>query len=195
MVAADVLGAVALQRLAFPPPFSEDLHWDPEHLLQHVELFPDGQFVADQEGVIVGSCSNTIISEEKWQAHGGWGATVGGPMLRGFRRDGTTLYGLDIAVHPAYRRQGVGRGFYQARFDLVKRLGLTRYGTACRMPDFANHPGFTIREYAQRVHGGEIQDRTLTPLLRYGLAFIDVIENYMEDRESGNAAALLEWRP
>ena len=38
-------------------------------------------------------------------------------------------------------------------------------------------------------------DRTLSVLLRYGLKFLDVIENYMPDEESGNAAALLEWIP
>jgi len=192
----DVLGAVALQKQAFPPPFSEDLHWDPEHLYRHIELFPEGQWVAVFRGEIAGSCSNTIISEERWQAHAGWGATVGGPMLRGFRRDGTTLYGLDIAVHPSHRRQGVGQRFYEARFDLVRQIGLKRYGTACRMPDYlANSDGGTTQEYARRVVDGEAQDRTLTPLLRYGLSFIDVVENYMEDRESGNSAALLEWQP
>jgi len=197
MQKADALGAAALQKLAFPPPFSEDLHWDPEHLLRHIEIFPDGQFVAEAGGEIVGSCSNTIVSEAAWQAHAGWSATVGGPMLRGFRRDGTTLYGLDIAVHPSFRRQGIGRGFYETRFDLVRRLGLTRYGTACRMPDYlAFSRGIrTPKEYAVAVTSAKAVDRTLTPLLRYGLTFIDVVENYMEDRESGNAAALLEWRP
>jgi hypothetical protein len=28
-----------------------------------------------------------------------------------------------------------------------------------------------------------------------GLTMTDVLTNYMEDPESGNAAALLEWRP
>jgi hypothetical protein len=41
----------------------------------------------------------------------------------------------------------------------------------------------------------ELTDRTLTPLLSYGLTFLGVIENYMEDVESGDAAALLEWLP
>ena len=38
-------------------------------------------------------------------------------------------------------------------------------------------------------------DRVLTPLLRYNLTFIETHESYMEDEESGNAAALLEWTP
>ncbi len=52
-----------------------------------------------------------------------------------------------------------------------------------------------MAQYARVVVEGKATDRTLTPLLRYGLGFVEVIENYMDDEESGNAAALLEWRP
>jgi hypothetical protein len=196
MTRDDVAEAVGLQMLAFPPPFSEDLHWGSEHLLRHIKLFPEGQFVAVAGGEIVGSCSNSIVSEPGWQAHGNWGQTMGGPFLRKFDRTGTTLYGLDITVHPSRRRIGIGRAFYFARFRLVEDLGLTRYGTGCRIPDYRSfadrNPTVGVHAYAKRVVAGELQDRTLTPLLRYDLKFLGVIENYMEDFESDNAAALLE---
>jgi len=102
------------------------------------------------------------------------------------------LYGVDISVHPDYRGRGVGRALYAARFDLVRTLGLTRFGTACRIPDRCGQPATA---YTTAVAMGVLQDRTLTPLLRYGLSLVGVIEGYMEDEESGNAAALLEWRP
>ncbi len=197
MMQEDVPGAVALQKLAFPPPFSEDLHWDPEHLLHHVAVFPTGQWIAESEGQIVGSCSNAIISEARWQAHGSWGATVGGPYIHNHDSKGSTLYGLDITVHPEFRRIGIGRAFYAARFDLIRTQGLTRYGTGCRIPDFRQlaqtKPGLTPEAYVSMVQHGEFADRTLTPLLRYGLKLIGVVDNYMEDEESGNAGALLEW--
>lgn len=199
MTAEDVPGAVALQKAAFPPPFSEDLHWDPEHLLRHLELFPGGQWVAEADGIIVGSCSNCLIEEVTWQAHLSWVETVGGPYLANHRPGGSTLYGLDITVHPAYRKLGIGRAFYQARYRYVQEAGLARYGTGCRLPDYSAHkrenPGVTPEEYAARVVAGEATDRTLTPLLRYGLSFLDVVHDYMEDEESANCAALLEWQP
>jgi GNAT superfamily N-acetyltransferase len=165
-------------------------------LYRHIRVFPEGQFVAELDGKIVGSCSNAIVSETGWQAHGSWGATMGGPFLRRHDRDGSTLYGLDITVHPDVRRIGIGRAFYAARYELVERMSLTRYGTGCRMPDYrsfsAQNASTDVRTYANKVVAGEVDDRTLTPLLRYGLKFIGVIENYMEDLESANAAALLE---
>lgn len=196
MTRADVPSAVELQKLAFPPPFSEDLHWEPEHLYRHIKIFPEGQFVAELDDEIVGSCSNAIVSEEGWQAHGSWGSTMGGPFLRKFDKSGSTLYGLDITVHPELRRLGIGRAFYAARFQIVEELGLVRYGTGCRMPDYrlysARNPTVDVHAYASKVVAGEVIDRTLTPLLRYDLKFLGVIENYMEDLESDNAAALLE---
>lgn len=194
MLRGDVPGVVALQKLAFPPPFSEDLLWDAEHLERHIELFPAGQFVAEVEGRIVGSCSNTQISEACWEAHEGWSDTVGGPFLDSFTPSGSTLYGLDISVDPDFRRIGLGRRFYETRFERVRSSALARYGTACRMPDFASYTG-SVHDHARAVVAGERIDRTLTPLLRYGLTFLGVVENYMEDAESGNAAALLEWKP
>jgi GNAT superfamily N-acetyltransferase len=199
MTPADVPEAVAMQKLAFPPPFNEDYHWDPEHLLGHIALFPEGQFVAAAEGRVVGTCSNTIIPEASWQERAGWYRTVGGPDLRNFTRSGTTLYGLDITVHPEFRRQGVGRGFYEARYAFIRSAGLRRYGTGCRIPDYraylADHPGVSVEEYAEEVANGKATDRTLTPLLRYGLRFLGVIRNYMPDFESNDAGALLEWTP
>lgn len=196
----DVPVAVELQKVAFPPPFREDYHWDPEHLLHQIEVFPEGQFVAEVDGKVVGSCDNCIVSEARWQEHASWGRTVGGPFIRNHDPNGSTLYGLDITVHPSVRRTGVGRAFYERRFAMVReRPNLVRYGTGVRIPDYRAtaeaHPGLTPEEYARAVAEGRFADRTLTPMLRYGLRLLDVIHNYMPDEESMNSAALLEWTP
>ncbi len=199
MTSADVPAVVVLQKASFPPPFSEDLHWDPEHLYHHLEAFPEGQFVAAIDNVVVGSCSNCILTEHRWAKHGSWGATAGGPYIRNHDPRGTTLYGLDIGVDPDHRKMGIGRSFYAQRFALVKALRLKRFGTACRVPDYRSylekHPEVTVRQYVQEVVPGRATDRTLTPLLRYGLTYLDVIQNYMPDWESADSAALLEWKP
>lgn len=194
----DITGAVALQRLCFPPPFPEELLWKPEHLLRHLDVFPDGQFVAVAEEAVIGSASGAILREEVWADHRDWDATVGGPFLQNHDPTGTTLYGVDISVAPDWRGRGIGRALYQARFDLVRRLGLRRFGTACRIPDYvayAERQPMSPREYVGLVADGQVTDRTLTPLLRMGLTLVEVVDNHMEDAESGNAAAVLEWRP
>jgi GNAT superfamily N-acetyltransferase len=191
---SDFENVVALQSLAFEPPFDPDLLWKFEHLASHLAKFPNGQWVAEVDGVFAGSCSNSLISEDRWQAHADWDSTVGGPTLETFDEAGSTLYGLDISVHPNFRGNGVGRAFYQSRFELVRSLSLSRYGTACRIPDFQKS-GLELKTYIRHVLQGERVDRTLTPLLRYGLTYIETLTEYMEDAESSNVAALLEWRP
>lgn len=195
----DIEDAVALQRACFPAPFPEELLWNRSHLECHLERFPEGQFVAESEGRIVGSASSCLISEENWNEHGSWTDTVGGPYIENHDPGGSTLYGLDVSVHPAYRGQGVGRALYAARLGLVRELGIRRYGTACRLPGFQDwsfsHAGAPVEGYVEEVVAGRVADRTLTPLLRYGLKFLGVIHDYMEDLESANAAVLLEWNP
>jgi GNAT superfamily N-acetyltransferase len=188
-------GAVALQRACFPPPFPEDLLWQREHLVRHLEIFPEGQFVAIQDEIVIGSASSVIISEEHYEAQYDWETTVGGHFLNAHDPSGTTLYGVDISVHPDYRGRGVGRAMYEARKELVRNLGLKRYATACRLPDFSGSGFASMDEYVQVVVRGDRTDRTLTPLLKYGMMCVGVAHDYMDDEESANAAAILEWKP
>ncbi len=199
MRSGDIPSIVALQRACFPAPFPEALLWRAEHLARHLELAPEAQFVALAEGNVVASASNARLSEENWQRHAPWDETVGGPFLDRHDPEGTTLYGLDVSVHPDHRRRGLARQLYEARFDFVRKRRLRRYGTGCRLPGYAawadSQKAPTPAAYGQAVASGEIEDRTLTPLLRLGLRLLEIKENYMEDAESGNAAALLEWTP
>jgi GNAT superfamily N-acetyltransferase len=199
MRASDFPGIIALQQKCFPAPFPQDLLWQSEHLVRHIELFREGQFVAvDDDGKLIGSASNSLISEKQWNAHTPWDATLGGPWFGTFDPRGSTLYGADIGVDPAWRRQGVGRALYDARFGLVRKRNLARYGTACRIPGYeAWHAAArgTLDEYVELVSQRKVLDKTLTPLLQYGMRATCSIPDYMEDRESGNAAALLEWLP
>lgn len=185
---------IDLQRLAFPPPFDEELLWKKEHLDAHLQKFADGQFVALLDDRVVGSCSNTLVSRARYDQHLSWDETVGGYFLETFESGGQVMYGLDISVHPDYRKMGIGRRFYEHRFALAQKLNVL-YATACRIPFFSQSGVSSPRQFCEEVVSGTRTDRTLTPLLRYGLKFTDVLEDYMDDPESGNAAALLEWRP
>lgn len=194
----DVSGIVSLQAACFPPPFPTELLWKPGQINRHFEVFPEGQFVAVSKGQIVGSASSLVISEGTWQAHGTWEETTGGFEFDNHEPGGTTLYGADISVHPDFRGQGIARALYQARFDLVRRLQLRRFGTACRIPDYrawAMESRADPEQYCEDVATGLETDRTLTPLLRMGLTYIGVVYGHMEDEESGDAAAILEWTP
>lgn len=206
MASADAADAVALQFMCFPPPFPAELLWTEEQLHSHMAIFPEGQWVArlsappgQAEGPLVGTASSLLISESAWLSHRTWDETVGGHHFTRHDPIGDTLFGADISVHPAWRLKGVGRALYRARYDLVKSMNLTRYGTACRLPGFsswcAKNLHGTVEDYCLEVVDDKVKDPSLTPLLSFDLRFLGVIHGHMDDEESGNAAAILEWRP
>lgn len=193
MGAEHLEGVVALQKLIFPPPFSEDLHWDVEYLEIHLSVYPEGQWVALDGDQVIGSCSNCRTSDERWKAHKNWWQAVDGPAIKGYDPNGPTLYGMDIGVHPGYRKQGIGRAFYERRFAYVREHSMARFGTACRIPDYSQHRELGLEGYVNEVVSGRLTDRTLSPLLRYGLTCLGVKRDYLPDPESDDAAAALEW--
>lgn len=193
MEEGDLAGVVALQAACFPPPFPEDHLWDAPTLAAHLSVFPEGQWVALREGKVIGSCSNARIPESRWATHMTWIAAVTDPEMSGHDPHGEVLFGADISVHPEARRLGVGRALYRARFEYAAANGIL-YGTGCRLPGL-RASGLDLEDYVARVCAGEMQDRTLTPLLRMGLQVARTCPDYMEDEESRNAAAILERTP
>lgn len=200
MESQHICGVVALQSACFPPPFPPELLWNASHLERHLQVFPEGQFVAlNGLGEVIGSASALIITEERWHLHADWDSTVGGHFFEAHDPNGTTMFGADVSVNPAWRGIGVARALFQARFSLVKSLGLKRYGTACSIPGWMEwsqaNGGADQEQYCQLVAEGAVDDTTMTPLVRIGLRWTGIIPGHMEDLESGHAAAVLEWSP
>ncbi len=187
----DIGGIVDLQRACFPAPFPEELLWQPEHIQAHIERFPEGQLVAESRSQIVASGTNMRLSEADWKAHRSFEETTGGLFLTAHDPTGTVLYGIDISVHPQFRKMGIARAIYAERFELARRLG-GYYATVCRMPGFRESGLREPSDYAWKVAKGLAEDSTITPLLRIGLEYKGVLENYMDDPESGHAGAILE---
>jgi len=190
----DVIPAAALQRVCFPPPFPDELLWQPNHLAHHLTLFPEGQFVATHHGQVIASCTNMILADQHWLATN-HDAVIGDYFLKHHTPSGSTLFGVDISVHPDHRGQGIARRLYQARFSLVRQLNLARYGTICRIPDFAVSALTNPDDYVTQVQLGIATDRTLTPLLRLGLTPQDSLPSFMEDEESKHYGVRLTWTP
>lgn len=190
----DFNGLIDVQREAFPPPFPEDLWWSREQIAAHVEVFPEGALLAEWNGHIVGSATSLIIhydgSPHTWAevADQGYIRTSHIP-------DGDSLYGIDVCVRPSFRGKGIAKALYEARKELVTRLGLTRFLAGCRIPGFhryADH--MSAAEYVERVTNGEIYDMVLSFMIKQGLTPLQILDHYVEDEESLNKAVLVEWR-
>ena len=189
----DLEAVLEMERLAFPR-IPEERHWKPEQVLGHIERFPDGQWVAERDGRILGSCMNMRTTWERATQQHTWHEITGGGTLRAHVPDGDVLYGTEIMVHPDARRQGIGRLLFNERYDYVRRNGLRAFVTGGRLPGYAAHAQqLTPARYVDAVKRGELTDPVLTPELRWGLQPMGVLCGYMTDPPSLHHATLVAW--
>lgn len=189
----DLTDLLHLQTACYPF-LSTVSQWRREHLESHLRNFPDGQFVADDHGRIVAHCATfRTTSERALRPHSFRDITERG-TFNGHVEDGDVLYGAEIMVHPDYRRRGIGRELYQARFDLMRRLGIRLFVAGGRMPGYGDHAERLSPEaYVEDVLSGRVEDRVLSAQTKSGLQVRGVLRDYLNDPKSRNNATLLVW--
>jgi predicted amidohydrolase/GNAT superfamily N-acetyltransferase len=192
---ADVPALVKLNELVYPVVASEDVVWGERHLVSHQRVFPQGQLVAELDGVVVGAVASLIVNlgPDPLRSHTWPGITDSG-YFTNHDSEADTLYGADVYVHPDVRGQGVGAALYEARRNLCKRLNKRRILAGGRLWNYADQAAsMTPEEYAARVVAGELQDLVLSFQLREGFVLRSVMPNYIHDARSKNYASLIEW--
>ncbi|MFD0670245.1 GNAT family N-acetyltransferase [Cohnella sp. GCM10027633] len=190
----DFESLISLQADCFPPPFPSELWWNEEQLNEHATRFPEGALCADVEGRIVGSMTGLRIHMKHREKHD-WSSVTDDGYIRNHAADGETLYVVDICVAPAYRKFGLGKWLMQSMYETVVHLGCDRLLGGGRMPGYGAVSGrMTPEAYVAQVAEGTLQDPVLTFLLRCGRLPVGVVADYLEDEQSANYAALMEWR-
>lgn len=192
---ADFHDLVRIQSECFPPPFPSELWWSQEQIASHVALFPVGALCAIDGQTIVGSATCNRIQFELEHAGHNWSEAADNGYIRNYNPMGDTLYGIDIGVRPAWRGRGVARALYEARFELVRSLGLKRFLAGSRMSGYHKYIYMTPEQYAEEVVAGRIIDPVVTPQLKAGLRPLKVVREYLPDEEARNCALLMEWKP
>jgi ribosomal protein S18 acetylase RimI-like enzyme len=108
--------------------------------------------------------------------------------------DGDWLYGADIGVLPAYRRRGLARMLYRARWDLIRRLGLRGHVAGGMLVGYGQYKGqMSIETYVDKVKAGELFDPTVSVQLHIGFTIHGIIRNYVDDPSCDNKAAFIVW--
>lgn len=189
----DIPAVVELQKNVFPtmPP------WKESQLQRHLEVFPEGQVVAESEaGRILGASSSLIIVQEDFNELANWSKITGnGYFTTHNPREGKTLYGADIGVDPEARGQGVGAMLYDARKETVISFNLKRMVAGGRIPGYGLVADqMTPEAYVDEVLAGKREDQVLGFQLQNGFTVICVIPDYLSfDAESKGFATLIEW--
>ena len=191
----DIPKIVKLQKITFPSMAAEGVYWRPHQLQAHLEIFPEGQFVAQYKEEIVGSCSSLIIKLNPEYKDHTWKEACGDSFFKNHDPKGDTLYGADVSTHPHYRRLGIATKLYNARKDLARKLNLRRIIAGGRISNYCDYAKkMTPEEYVKHVKRGEIKEPVLTFQLKNGFKFIKILPNYMKDPRSLNYATFIEWK-
>ena len=182
-----------MQKLAFPNLHADELLTEAMYH-RHLEIFPDGQFVALDGDRPAGSTTTLRVDYDFSLPDRKFMDMIDGGWLGTHQPDGEWLYGADVMVHPEYRRRGIARQLYEARAALVRRLGLRGQVAAGMIPGYHRYADQqTVEEYSAKVVAGELTDPTLSAQLKIGFRFVRVIHDYLHDPTSGNASALIVW--
>jgi ribosomal protein S18 acetylase RimI-like enzyme len=191
----DYAELIRIQQESFPPPFPSELWWNEEQLTNHVTLFPEGAICIEVEGVLAGSMTSLLVSYDPEHPDHTWEEVTDSGYIRNHDPDGNTLYVVDICIRPAYRKWRLGMSMMQAMYELVVHRGLERLLGGGRMPGYGRHAsGMSAEAYLEKVVKGELKDPVISFLMRCGRTPVKVVANYLEDEESHNYAALMEWK-
>jgi len=162
-----------------------------------INNFSDGQFVAEYDGTIVGHCATFMISGTIALQPHSWSEITGNGYASRHDHDGDWLYGMEVSVHPEYRRLRIGQRLYRARKNLCEEWGLQGIVFGGRMPGYARrkkqYPD--PREYVNAVAERAIRDAAINFHLAQDFEPIGVIENYdATDTASAHFATHMVWR-
>jgi GNAT superfamily N-acetyltransferase len=189
--AQDIPAVIALQQRVYPtiPP------WEPAKLRGQLEMFPQGQVVAETSDGLVGYAGSLIVSWDDWAESHTWREITGAGTFEHHNPVGRTLYGAEVFVDPAMQGSGVGHLLYGARRKICKALNLRRIIACGRLPGYGqNADRLSAEGYAKRVVWGDLRDPVLSFQLREGFSYCGVVEGYIpEDVESRGFASIIVW--
>lgn len=192
---SDFKELIKIQAESFPPPFPSELWWNESQLANHVTLFPDGALCIEINGELAGSMTGLIVDFDPNHPNHTWEEITDNGYIRNHNPNGNTLYVVDICIRPKYRKLDLGKWLMQSMYEVVVHYNLDRLLGGGRMPGFHKYANLlSAEEYLQQVIEGKVYDPVITFLLRCGRIPIGVVENYLEDDESCNYAALMEWK-
>jgi GNAT superfamily N-acetyltransferase len=189
----DIPQLVVLQKKSYPreiPP------WSSVNFEHQLEVFPQGQIVAERNGRIVGCASSLIVVWDDWCDQHTWKEITATGTFGNHNPDGRTLYGAEVFVDPDIRGEGLGHALYKGRRKLCRAMNLKRIIACGRLPGYCEHAAqMSAEDYAKRVVWGDIRDPVLGFQLHEGFHYCGVIEDYLpEDPESVGYASLIVWR-
>ena len=187
----DIEEILIIQKLSFPGMEP----WKRSQLESHLAIFPEGQIVAELDGKVIGSCSSLRMNFDEYDDRHTWNDVTNNGFITNHDPNGSNLYGIEVMVHPEYRRMKVGQRLYDARKELARELNIKSIIIGGRIPNYHIYKNeMSAREYVNAVEKHKIYDPVLSFQLMNGFSLMRINPNYLsDDKASAKYATLMEW--
>ena len=180
----------ALQETVFPT-LDKTVLFRAPHYLNHIRIFPEGQFVVTDGDKVVGMTS-TIRYHLDEKKPSTFAEVIDGGFLNTHEPDGEWLLGLDIGTHPQWRGRGIARHLYDARQQTVERLNLRGQYTYGMLSGYgALKATMRAEEYYAELIAGKRKDPTVSRQMANGFEAVKLVPGYLEDPICDNYVVLL----
>lgn len=187
----DIPALIELQTRVYPSIQA----WSRRKLGEQLDMFPQGQVVAETGDGVVGCASSMIVLWDDWAESHSWKEITGAGTFENHNPDGKTLYGAEVFVAPELRGSGIGHLLYEARRTLCRAMNLKRIIACGRLPGYHEYANEMSAEfYAQKVVWGDLHDMVLSFQIKEGFSYCGIVEDYLpEDKESCGHASIIAW--
>lgn len=176
--------------------YKDDQGYTSKHFRGQITMFPEGQFVAEYEGKIVGHCATFIIKGDIALKPHTWDEVTGHGFASRHDPDGDYLYGMEVSVDPDFRGLRIGQRLYNSRKTLCQDMELKGIVFGGRLPGYAKRKRKvpSPEEYIQLVQDKKLRDPVLGFQLSNDFEPIGLLPAYIpSDKESAGFAAHLLW--
>lgn len=171
-----------------------DLIPSADQIRQQIEQFPEGIFVAVVGEQVVGAALTLLTNHHPDETPLKWIEAIGGMTAANHDPQGEWMYGFEFGVDPDYQGQGVGTKLYEARFKFIQERNLRGYFAGGMLMGYHRYADqLSPRDYGEKVMRREIIDPTVTMQMNRGFRAVQVIEDYLDEPLSGDAAVLIVW--
>ena len=179
-----------LQQIVFPTLAPASL-MRKEHYLNHIRIFPEGQFVVLHAAAVVGMTTSICYHLSLGEAHT-FDEILDGGFLNTHDPQGEWLYGMDIGTHPDFRGKGIATHLYEARQQTVRNLNLKGQFTYGMLSGYgAIHNQMSAEEYYQQVISKKRQDPTVSRQMKNKFVPHGLVAGYVNDPVCAGYCAFL----
>ena len=160
---------------------------------KHIEIFPEGQFVAlDQQKVAGATTTMRYHYDLAHPIHHTFIEVMGGGWLTTHDPNGEWLYGIDMSVDPSYRKMGIAKALYDARQHFCSQLGLKGQLIVGMLSGYEKAKDkMSVEEYFEKISHGEMFDPTVSVQKKIGFEIVGLMKDYVNDPICGNAGAMM----